>query len=75
MSATEFYEWQEYLATVPSVQELQMAHLLYIQAIKAGVKNIDVEDFLITRDTTKEKNSKDFESLTEEDINKIAGVA
>jgi hypothetical protein len=70
MAFSEFLEWQEYLTQVPSTQEVQMAHLLYIQAVKAGSKNVDLEDFLIA----KAKNSRKSRGLTAEQINKIAGV-
>jgi len=71
MAYSELLEWQEYLTQVPSTQEVQMAHLLYIQAVKAGAKNVDLEDFLIAKDRTSSKSS----GLTAEQINKIAGVA
>ena len=74
MLQSEYEEWAEYLATTPDVQEIQMAHLLYIQSAKAGVKHIGIEDFLITKpyDTN---SVVGVDQMTEEEINKLAGVA
>jgi len=73
MTASELAGWAEYLSTVPSTQELQMAQLLYIQTAKTGVKNVEVSDFLIAKER-EEKKGIGIEEMTVEQINELAGV-
>ena len=74
MSASEYAGWAEYLSTIPSTQELQMARLLYIQHVKAGDTNVKVEDFLIAKEQRESQNGVGIDAMTAEDINKLAGV-
>ena len=73
MTASEYEGWVEYLSTVPSTQELQMAQLLYIQTAKTGVKNVEVSDFLIAKER-EEKQGIGIEEMTVEQVNELAGV-
>jgi len=67
MSYSELLGWKDYFSSNPTIQEMQMALLLHMQAGKLGV-NANLEDFIYSKpiETTRE--------LTEDIINEIAGV-
>ena len=73
MSHSEYLEWEEYFSTVPSIQEVQMAQLLYVQNAKAGVKNLKVEDFMLTKTST-HTNTVDLSDVTASQLNEVLGV-
>ena len=67
MSYSELLGWKDYLSNNPTIQEMQMALLLHMQAGKLGV-NANLEDFIYSKPT------KTTSELTEDIINEIAGV-
>jgi len=75
MSYSEYLAWQEYLNTVPTVNEIQMAQLLHIQTAKVGVKNVGVEDYLISKPVNNgETHVVDMDDMTVEQLNKLMEV-
>ncbi len=74
MSDSELQEWHEYYNLEPfhaDRSELQMAVLTTIQSNKAGGKS-KMRDFVISHKN--EKSSVGMESMSADDINKLAGV-
>ena len=75
MTHSEFREWQAFYAANPffsDVQEVQMATLSTVVSSSSGGK-AKVGDFMITG-REKNRQSKSVSEMTEEDINKLAGV-
>lgn len=68
MSHSELLGWKDYFSNNPTIQEMQMALLLHMQAGKLGV-NANLEDFIYSKPT------KTTSELTEDIINEIAGVS
>ena len=73
MSHSEYMGWVDYFNTVASVQEIQMAQLLYVQNVKAGAKDVQINDFLVSK-PSEESRTVSMSNMTASNINELLGV-
>lgn len=74
MLYSEYEGWREYFSTHPTIQEVQMAHLTFIQAAKSGIKNVKVDDFMLTKVSETDQAESDIRKMSADEINELLRV-
>ncbi len=74
MLYSEYEGWREYFDTQPSIQEIQMANLIFIQAAKGGMKDITMNDFMVTKKVDVSRDGSDIHNASVDEINELLEV-